>query len=214
MNTQNISTTIAIRPVDLQRSNLRRSSWLALLAIASLATWPVTANAHIVLDQKTAVAGSYFRGAFRVGHGCDGSATVAITVRLPDGVRGAKPMPKPGWTIERRVEKLAKPYDSHGKTISEDVTAITWRGGPMPDAHYDEFIMQMQLPATPEPIWFKVLQQCERGETDWAMVPATGTSTRGLKSPAALLELTPALNAAPAPAASPAAPKANDEHKH
>lgn len=173
-----------------------------------------SAAAHVVLDPRTAQTGSYFRGAFRVGHGCDGSATVAITVNLPEGVRGAKPMPKPGWTIERRVEKLAKPYSAHGKTVTEDVVAITWRGGSLPDEFFDEFAVQMQLPETSDPIWFKVLQRCEKGENDWSMVPATGTSTRGLKSPAALLELTPsAASPEPSRAASDAKPS-TEEHKH
>jgi periplasmic copper chaperone A len=146
-------------------------------------------DAHIVLDQKTAIVGSYHRAAFRVGHGCDGSATNAITVRLPAGVKGAKPAPKAGWTIERKIEKLAAPYESHGKTITEAVTAITWRGGSLADEHFDEFVMQMQLPETTGPIWFKVLQQCEKGQTDWAEIPAKGTATKGIKAPAALLEL-------------------------
>jgi uncharacterized protein YcnI len=183
-------------------------SMFASITALLLAAMVNGASAHVVLDQRSAPAGSFYRGAFRVGHGCDGSATVAITVNLPDGVRGAKPMPKAGWTIERKLEKLAKPYDSHGKSVTEDVTAITWRGGPLPDAFFDEFAIQMQLPATPGPIWFKVLQQCEKGENNWATVPASGTSTRGIKAPAALLELVPA-------AAPPAEPKAApDEHKH
>jgi periplasmic copper chaperone A len=185
----------------------------ATICIAPILIGASMAHAHVVLDKKTAPAGSYFVGAFRIGHGCDGSATVAITVNLPDGMRGAKPMPKAGWTIERKLEKLAKPYDSHGKTVTEDVTAITWRGGPLSDAFFDEFAMQMQLPATPGSLWFKVLQQCEKGEINWATVPESGTSTRGIKTPAALLELLPA---APPMAAPPmTAPKAApDEHKH
>ena len=184
---------------------------IATLACAAVVVGSNSADAHVVLDQRTAPAGSYFRGAFRVGHGCDGSATVAITINLPEGVRGAKPMPKPGWTIERRVEKLTKPYDSHGKTVTEEVAAITWRGGLLPDDFFDEFAVQMQLPETPGPIWFKVLQQCEKGEANWATVPASGTSTRGLKAPAVLLELV----APTAPAAAPAEQKsAPAEHKH
>jgi uncharacterized protein YcnI len=38
-------------------------------------------------------------------------------------------------------------------------------------------------------MWFKVLQTCEKGSIDWAEVPATGASTKGLKFPAALLEI-------------------------
>ena len=185
---------------------------IKLLALALLSG--SVAQAHVVLDQRTAPAGGYYRGAFRVGHGCDGAATVAVTIRIPEGVRGAKPMPKPGWTIERRLEKLAQPYDSHGKTVTDDVVAITWRGGPLPDAHFDEFALQMQLPDKPGPLWFKVLQQCEKGEIDWATVPARGTSTRGIKAPAALLEITPLPSLAPAASAPAPAPTQAQEHKH
>lgn len=181
---------------------------LALGYVVLLSATSGSAGTHVVLDQRSALAGSYYRGAFRVGHGCDGSATVAITVMLPDGVRGAKPMPKPGWTIERKLEKLTRPYESHGKTVTEDVVAITWRGGPLADAHFDEFAVQMQLPVAPGAIWFKVLQQCEKGEIDWAMIPANGTSTRGIKAPAALLELSPLPPPPPVPKT------AADEHKH
>ena len=38
---------------------------------------------------------------------------------------------------------------------------------------------------------FKVLQSCEKGSIDWAQIPATGTSTHGLQSPAPLLEIMP-----------------------
>ncbi len=162
-----------------------------------------TAQAHVVLDQKTAVASSYYRAAFRVGHGCDGSSTTAITVRLPAGIRGAKPAPKTGWSIERKVEKLATPYVSHGKSVTEGVTEITWRGGPLADEHFDEFVMQMQLPTTTGPIWFKVLQQCEKGQIDWAEIPAQGTSTKGMKAPPALLEIV-----------APEATKTSNSHAH
>ncbi len=192
----------------IQKSLITFSASLAFVLAAVLASG--SAYAHVTLDQKAAPTSSYFRGAFRIGHGCEGSATVAVTVTLPDGVRGAKPMPKAGWTVERRVEKLTKPYDSHGKAVTENVTAITWRGGLLPDSFFDEFLIQMQLPEAPGPIWFKVLQRCETGENNWATVPASGVSTRGIKAPAVLLEMV-----APKASASTADPeRASAEHKH
>ena len=183
-----LGATSAARTSRVKSALIRQIATLGCVVVGSS-----NADAHVVLDQRSAPVGSYFRGALRVGHGCEGSATVAITVNLPEGVRGAKPMPKLGWTIERRVEKLTKPYDSHGKSAAEEVTAITWRGGPLPDDFFDVFALQTQLPETPGPIWFKVLQQCEKGENSWATVPASGTSTRGIKAPVALLELVAAL---------------------
>jgi uncharacterized protein YcnI len=38
-------------------------------------------------------------------------------------------------------------------------------------------------------MWVKVLQTCENGQNDWSDIPASGSSTRGLKSPAALLDV-------------------------
>lgn len=173
----------------------RAPSRLALLLCAAGALLPTAftpAQAHVVLAEPAAPAGSSYRATFKVGHGCDGSSITQITVRLPDGVKAAKPMPKAGWQIERRIDKLATPYTRHGRTITEDVREITWRGGPLPDGFYDEFVVHMQLPAQPGPQWFQVLQVCEQGRIDWAEVPAEGTTTRGLKAPAALLQVMPA----------------------
>ena len=151
------------------------------------------AQAHVVLQDPAAAAGATYRAAFQVGHGCDGSATKALTVRIPDGFAGAKPMPKPGWTLRIRTAPLAKPYVSHGKTITEDVAEISWTAnGPdnaLPEAWYDEFVLRGTTPQQPGALWFKVLQSCDKGQNDWSQLPASGSSTEGLKSPAALLEV-------------------------
>jgi uncharacterized protein YcnI len=166
------------------------------VAIAFPLFLPVMAQAHVVLQDPAAAAGTGYRATFTVGHGCDGSATTATTaiqVRIPEGFQGAKPMPKPGWTLRISTARLAKPYDSHGKTITEDVAEITWtangRDNALPEAWYDEFVLRGTAPHQPGPIWFKVLQTCEKGRNDWSQVPANGTSTTGLKTPAALLEV-------------------------
>jgi uncharacterized protein YcnI len=102
-------------------------------------------------------------------------------------------MPKPGWTLELRRAPLAVPYESHGRRITDDVVEVTWRAAAreawLADAHFDEFVLRGQTPERAGPLWFKVLQLCERGQWDWAEVPATGTATRGLRAPAALLEV-------------------------
>ena len=154
------------------------------------------AHAHITLEQRAAPAGSTYKAVFRVGHGCAGSATRAVVVYLPAGVTHAHPMPKPGWALD------ALP-------ASGEATQIAWRGGPLLDAHYDEFVLRAQLPAQPGPLWWRVQQVCENGEVDWAKVPATGTDTHGVATPAALLQVLPAAYAAAASAA-PTAPTPAD----
>lgn len=152
-----------------------------------------TALAHVVLQDGAAAAGASYRAAFQIGHGCDGAATTAIRVRIPEGFAGAKPSPKPGWTLTTTVARLAKPYSSHGKTITDDVSEVRWvansADNALPDAWFDEFVLRGSTPGKPGPLWFQVLQSCDKGELDWAQMPASGTSTQGLKNPAALLEV-------------------------
>ena len=154
------------------------------------------AQAHVTLEVPQVAAGSSYKAVLRVGHGCEGSATHTLTVRLPPGFRGAKPMPKAGWQISIQRAALAEPTQSHGKTNADEVVEITWKASSreawLPDAQYDEFILHGQAPQTPGPAWFKVLQQCEKGQLDWAELPVSGASTQGLKSPAVLLDVLPA----------------------
>ena len=82
-----------------------------------------------------------------VGHGCEGAATVAVRVQIPDGVVSVKPMPKPGWQLETRVEPYSQPVEAaHGETYTEGVREIAWSGGNLPDDWYDVFSFRVQLP--------------------------------------------------------------------
>lgn len=160
---------------------------LAMLALA--ASVLPAAQAHVTLEQASAVAGSTYKAVFRVGHGCAGSPTTRITVFLPPGFVGAKPMPKPGWALSIQNEPLLQPYDSHGQPITERAAVITWSGGRLLDAEYDEFVLRGNLPAEAGQHYFRVLQSCEKGENDWAAIP-TGHDQPAF--PAAVLTLTPA----------------------
>lgn len=166
-----------------------------LIAFGALLTAAQAGFSHVVLEDQAALAGSSYKAVLRVGHGCAGAPTSAIRVLLPAGFQGAKLMPKAGWTLSTRSEQLPQPYTSHGKTVREDVVEISWTTTAkehwLPDAWYDEFVLRGTLPASAGPLWFKVLQSCEPGRIDWTEVPAQGTSTKGLKAPAALLEVIP-----------------------
>lgn len=142
---------------------------LALLGSAG------AASAHVSLADTRALAGSAYRATLRIGHGCDKSSTVAVTVRIPAGFATARPVPKAGWNV------TAQPG------------AITWtasgKESALPDGQRGEFAVEGTLPGTPGLLWFKMLQTCEQGVLDWSMVPASGLATAGLKTPAAGLEV-------------------------
>lgn len=167
-----------------------------LIAGCALLAGAAPAFSHIVLENRSAPAGSSYKAVFLVGHGCQGSATTGVAVQIPAGFLGAKPYPKAGWTVSAQLGKLAKPHDNHGKRVTEDVTVVSWKAATpeaaLPDTFFDEFVLRGKLPASPGPLWFKVLQTCENGSNDWSEIPASGSSTQGLKSPAALLEVKPA----------------------
>jgi hypothetical protein len=179
-----------MKRIDMQ---FRLGTWAAITGL--LLTTQI-AHAHIVLAEPKAVAGSYHKATLRVGHGCNGSSTTGLIVQVPAGFQGAKPQPKFGWTVATRKAKLATPYNSHGKTVTDDVVELRWtvsdKDAALPDDQFDEFAFMGRLPDQPGTLWVKVLQTCETGQNDWSDIPANGTSTRGTRLPAALLEVQPA----------------------
>ena len=165
---------------------LRACTGLLALALAG------AASAHAILVPPKAEAGSFYKAGIGITHGCGGSATREVIVTIPAGVAGAKPMPKPGWTLEVERSKLAQPRVSHGRSVTEDVTQVRWSGGTLPNAYYDEFVIVATLPDAAAPLYWKVTQICDQGRIDWTDIPADGQAASELKSPAPRLELTPA----------------------
>jgi periplasmic copper chaperone A len=175
------------RPVVLFRGAL-------LGAACALASIP-TASAHITLESREAPIGTPYKAVLRVPHGCDGTATVALRVRVPDGMIAVKPMPKPGWKIDTVNGKYPKTYDYfHGAKLNEGVTEVRFSGGNLPDAYYDEFVLTGFLAADLEPgqtLYFPVVQECEKGVHRWIEIPAGGKSSADYPEPAPALKLLP-----------------------
>lgn len=171
-------------------------STIKIIAACAMVAGAIPAFSHVVLENKSAPASSSYKAVFLIGHGCQGSATTGVAVQIPTGFLGAKPYPKAGWMVSTQLGQLAKPYDSHGKRVTEDVTLVSWkaatREAALPDAFFDEFVLRGKLPESAGPLWFKVLQTCENGSNDWSEVPISGTGTQGLTSPAVLLDVQPA----------------------
>ena len=166
---------------------------IQFIAACAVSMGASTSFSHVVLQDGAAAAGASYRATLRVGHGCDGASTTGMAVTIPAGFTGAQPMPKAGWTVTTTVGKLAAPHTSHGKTYTEGVLEIIWTANgtanALPADYYDEFVLRGTTPDKAGPLWFKVVQSCEKGVNAWVDVPASGNSTKGLKSPAALLDV-------------------------
>jgi periplasmic copper chaperone A len=170
------------------RSGFMRNVTIALAAFAV----PMAASAHVVLESQQAPPGGYFKAVFAVPHGCDGSPTIALLVDLPPGVVIAKPMPKPGWTLDIRRQPLDRPIQNEGHAITERVRQVEWRGGRLSGDEYDTFTVMVRLPDVQGRLYFPVRQVCEAGETRWEEIPAEGKTSRDVRYPAPSVMVTPA----------------------
>lgn len=135
-----------------------------------------TARAQIVLSQPKFEAGQTYAAFFRVERGCDGSPTLALRVRIPDGVTILQTPDKPGWKLETQRTK-------------DSLTEIIWRGR-LEAKTPDQFGLLLKLPAKAGPLYFPAVQQCENGEARWTDIPDQGS--RGVAHPAPMLQLTAA----------------------
>ena len=152
-------------------------SFLVVAVTGTLLATPVAAYAHATLDRNEAPADSFFNTFVNVPHGCEGSPTLKVRVRIPEGVIGVKPQPKAGWELAIRKEKLATPIvEGHGRTITETVAEVTWSGR-LEDENFDQFGIHMKLPDKPgETLYFPTVQECEKGVHRWIEIPAEGKS--------------------------------------
>ncbi len=168
---------------------------LAAAPLIAALMLPNSVSAHVTLDQREAPVGAGLRVAFKVGHGCSGSPTVRLRVRIPDGLIAVKPMPKSGWQIETVTAKYDKPYGYFGNaTLTEGVREVVWSGGKLADDHYDEFVISGFLAASMTPgmmLYLPVVQECETGVHRWIEIPTAGKSADDFKEPAPGLKLLP-----------------------
>ena len=149
------------------------------------------AYAHATLAQKEAPAGKRYKAVMTISHGCEGTATHTVRIQIPPGVMRTKPMPKPGWSLKTVVSKLEKPYKYHDRMITEDVSELVWSGGNLPDNFFDEFEFRAILPKSAgKTLYFKTVQECEKGVHRWIEIPEPGKSSRDYKEPAPALILT------------------------
>jgi uncharacterized protein YcnI len=165
---------------------------IALLGAACVLALSSASLAHVTLEQKEAPVSASYKAVLRVPHGCDGSPTQALRVRIPDGYLNVKPMPKPGWKLEVKRGTYAKPASLGGTPVSEGVTEVDWSGGNLPDTFYDEFVLTGSIGdiAAGQTMYFPVVQECEKGVHRWIEIPAANSASEP-PEPAPALKLLP-----------------------
>lgn len=138
-------------------------------AVAALVFSVPAAQAHVTLATGSATVGSYYMAVVRVPHGCQGSDTTRLRVRIPEGVLAVKPQPKAGWKIDIVQGKYDHPQTLNGAKVDQGVREISWSGN-LPDAYYDEFTFRAFLSSSLKAgstLYFPVVQECAQGVDRW-----------------------------------------------
>lgn len=154
------------------------------------------ASAHVTVTPSTTSAGAYSVLLFSVGHGCEGSPTTKITIKVPEGINSVTPTRNDFYDVTKELVALDPPVtDAHGNELTERVDTVTYTARtPLPDGYRDTFEVQAQIPEDAEgtTLTFPTVQTCEQGETAWTQTPAAGQTEDDLESPAPAFEVTAA----------------------
>jgi periplasmic copper chaperone A len=173
---------------------LRRTAHFIFAAAISAVSIP-PAGAHVILEQKQAPVGAPYKAVFRVPHGCGDSATVRLSVHIPEGVVAVKPMAKPGWKIDITRGPYEKSYaTTHGARMTEGVKDVVWSGGRLPNELFDDFVLSTFIASDLTPgdtLYFPAVQECEKGIHRWIEIPSANRPGEPLNEPAPGLTLLP-----------------------
>ncbi|PST22717.1 DUF1775 domain-containing protein [Mesorhizobium plurifarium] len=164
-----------------------------IAATALIGASAMVAFAHGTVEVTEAHVGASYKAVIRVPHGCEGKPTIAVRVKVPEGMIAAKPMPKPGWTLEKVKGPYEKSYDYFGTPMKEGVREILWKGGSLADDEYDEFVFRAFLTdglPVDKILYLPVVQECPDGAAErWIEIPTEGQSSDDLEYPAPGIKL-------------------------
>ena len=151
---------------------------LALGAATMLAiSAPLSASAHVSLEENTASPGTFTTLTFRVpNETADGASTTKLTLTLPTGTSlldSVSYIPVAGWTTELVTTKLATPITSGDDTITEAVTQVIWTA--TPGSEYGPGALGIfQLSVGPIPDVGQLKLPVEQGYSDGSAVSWNG----------------------------------------
>ncbi|HEX2070794.1 MAG TPA: YcnI family protein [Thermoleophilaceae bacterium] len=171
-----------------------RTIMATAIAVALYAAAP--AAAHITVAPSEAPADGFATLQVQVPHGCEGSPTRAIRVRIPRSVPSVTPQVHPGWEVTTE-DGPKDVVELHGETVRRGVAEVTWTAadaGPLPDDRLDVFGMSVKLPPGEpgEAVYFPTVAECVKGQDAWIQIPRAGESADELEAPAPAVTLTAA----------------------
>jgi uncharacterized protein YcnI len=147
---------------------VRRATLTGVAAAGLVALGAAPALAHVTITPSTTSPGATTVLRVEVPHGCDGSATTGISVRLPAGVTDANAAGTDRWVAE----------------VSSDAVTFT-TDDPLPDGETAVVELNVNLPDEPgATLVLPVVQTCEEGEAAWTEIAEDGQDAEELDHPA------------------------------
>jgi len=132
---------------------------VAALAVAGI----LPAYAHVSFLKRQVPLAPTIEASLSIPHGCNGSPTLRLRMRIPAAVTAIRPAAKDGWTIAQSGQGAAR--------------EIAWSGRLL-DKQRGEFHFAMDLDSSVKPgqvIHFPVVQECEAGILRW--IDVTGKAS-------------------------------------
>lgn len=165
-------------------TSLRRAGATLTFAALALPLLAAPAYAHVTASPDEAES-AYFRTSLRISHGCEGSPTTTVRVRIPEGVENVRAEPALGWDVELVTGEGEAAADSGDDGATAPVTEVTWVGGSLPDTQFQEFGLNFRIADdAPDVLYFPTIQECEDGEHAWIEIPASLGEWHDLDEPA------------------------------
>jgi periplasmic copper chaperone A len=157
---------------------MKKTTFAAVAAAAALAV-PATASAHVTLQPRQAVAGSFSKMDVRVPNERDNKGTIKVDVRLPDGFYFLSYQKVPGWRTRVHKEKLEQPVDLGGFQVDEQFTRIVWiakkpKRDRIAPGQFQDFPISVRVPdgAPGTQLSFRAFQTYQGGErVAWVGAP-------------------------------------------
>jgi uncharacterized protein YcnI len=157
-----------------RRTVLRRTTLSGIAAAGLVAIGATSAMAHVTITPSTTDAGATAVLQVEIPHGCDESATTAVSIRMPENVADVTSSGTDRWAVDQAADSLTYTTDE-----------------PLPDGEHAEVEFSVRLPddvgAT---LVFPVIQQCEDGEAAWTEVAEHEEGHDALDRPAPVVVVT------------------------
>ena len=171
-----------------------RTAVLSTLVVGGSVLLAAPASAHVTLTPGEGHAGDYVVGTVAVPHGCEGSATTKIAIKIPEQLLSVTPTQNPLWTVEKKFVTLPEPVeDAYGNQVTERVDQVVYTAKtPLKDGYRDAFDLSFQVPdVAGETLYFPTIQTCEKGQTAWVEIAEKGAEEP--EHPAPAYQVLPAL---------------------